>query len=315
MKDRLELIAKLQHATEAVVRPLIPQNEPVALLDFPSYANVGDSAIWLGELRWLQRWGHDQPAYTCDLHTYDPGRLARSVGRGTILLSGGGNLGDLYEQHQRFRESVIAAFPRNRIVQLAQTACFRDAAALARSRIVFDAHPDLTILVRDRRSQEVAANSFRAQVRLCPDMAFGLEPLMRDGQPDRAELRLLRRDFESAVPAAEAAAAVDWPDSDPASAAASLDRWLRRAYRRHSRSVIATLLAKLYEPLARDRLQRGVRLLQRAETVVTDRLHAHVLCLLLDIPHSVRADRFGKVNDFVATWTGDCELVQVEAVV
>ena len=53
---------------------------------------------------------------------------------GTILLSGGGNFGDLYESHQEIREDVIANFPANRIIQLPQSISFHAGEALQSAR-------------------------------------------------------------------------------------------------------------------------------------------------------------------------------------
>ena len=39
--------------------------------------------------------------------------------------------------------------------------------------------------------------------------------------------------------------------------------------------------------------------------MVTDRLHAHILSLLLDIPHVVLDNSYGKVGGFVDAWTAD----------
>ena len=39
--------------------------------------------------------------------------------------------------------------------------------------------------------------------------------------------------------------------------------------------------------------------------VVTDRLHAHILSLLLDIPHVLLDNSYGKVAGFADQWTGD----------
>ena len=39
---------------EESLRPLLPPGGPVALLDFPVYPNVGDSAIWLGAVATLR---------------------------------------------------------------------------------------------------------------------------------------------------------------------------------------------------------------------------------------------------------------------
>jgi exopolysaccharide biosynthesis predicted pyruvyltransferase EpsI len=54
---------------------------------------------------------------------------------------------------------------------------------------------------------------------------------------------------------------------------------------------------------ALENLRRGIRLLSTGERLVTDRLHGHVLACLLDIPHVVVADRFGKVEALWRTWT------------
>ncbi len=43
--------------------------------------------------------------------------------------------------------------------------------------------------------------------------------------------------------------------------------------------------------------------LAKGSTVVTDRLHAHILCCLLDIPHFVFDSYDGKISAFHATWT------------
>ncbi len=37
--------------------------------------------------------------------------------------------------------------------------------------------------------------------------------------------------------------------------------------------------------------------------VITDRLHGHILCVLMGIPHVVLPDRHGKIRNFWETWT------------
>jgi exopolysaccharide biosynthesis predicted pyruvyltransferase EpsI len=307
---RHELIADLQRTTEDVLRPHIPADKPIALLDYPAYANVGDSAIWLGALQWLRTWGLPAPCYVSDMHSFAPGELARRIGHGTILLSGGGNFGDLYEHHQQFRERVIAEFPHCRIVQLPQTIQFRSTAALRRAKAVFDGHRDVTILVRDQRSYELAANTFRARVELCPDLAFGLGAMQRTAQPLITELRLLRSDQESAADTPTSGA--DWPVREPSTFMGAAQPRLRRLHRTRPSRAVAAVLERTYTPLARQRLARGIALLSGAERVVTDRLHGHILCVLLGVPHRLLADRHGKVSAFAAQWTSHCDLVDCE---
>src|SRR5262245_35006619 len=134
-----------------VLGPLVPASEPVALLDSPLTPNVGDSMIWLGTLAYLERRGL-WPTYTCTNRTFSPDTLARRIGRGTILLSGGGNFGDLYPDHQEFREEIVTRFPNHRVVQLPQSIHFESPEALAATGRVLDRHRDFTLLVRDQSS-------------------------------------------------------------------------------------------------------------------------------------------------------------------
>jgi pyruvyl transferase EpsO len=305
--DTGALLARLAGQVVETVRSLVPPASRCALLDYPNHANVGDNAIWLGERRVLRSLGA-QVRYATDLSEYARDRLAdRLAGRGTILMHGGGNLGDLWPEHQEFRERVIATFPDYPIIQLPQSICFRNPAALRRAKAVFDAHPNLTLLLRDRRSLDIARNTFRAPSLLCPDMALALGALKRTVPPRVDVLSICRADHESAmmqVPSGHA----HWERQDwvtaPRGLRAGVWRLLRRLNRYHGVPGRHRIwLGHVYDLLSQQRLQYGRRLLSRGRVVVTDRLHGHVLSLMLGIPHVVIDDRYGKVRSFYETWT------------
>ena len=83
-------------------------------------------------------------------------------------------------------------------MQLPQSIHFQNRDALRRARAVFDAHPALTLLVRDRQSLAFAAEEFRASSHLCPDMAFCLGPIERPCLPTKDLVWLSRTDKEAA---------------------------------------------------------------------------------------------------------------------
>lgn len=296
---------------DRALQPLLPPGSHCALLDFPNYANVGDNAIWLGELAYLRR-AEVEIVYRSDQVAYSREQLGARIGDGTILLSGGGNFGDLWPAHQWFREEVVSAFPDHRIVQLPQTVQFTEESNLERARAVFERHSDLTIFVRDERSLEVELG---AAVALCPDMAFALGPLERPRPATKEVLWLLRSDHESAIETD--LGRTDWPDDEvprgpkpPLSMSAA--RWFQEAWSPQvaRRRVGYRLLAAVNDRLARARLARGLRTLSEGRVVVTDRLHGHVLSLLLGIPHVLLDSRHGKLRGFYETWTRGHELVQ-----
>ncbi|MDB5492395.1 MAG: exopolysaccharide biosynthesis protein, partial [Micavibrio sp.] len=61
--------------------------------------------------------------------------------------------------------------------------------------------------------------------------------------------------------------------------------------------------AAFYNRLAQHRVTRGLRQLSLANFVVTDRLHSHILSLLLDKPHIALDNSYGKLSNFIAAWT------------
>ena len=56
------------------------------------------------------------------------------------------------------------------------------------------------------------------------------------------------------------------------------------------------------ESAARARVARGCALLSSGRVVITDRLHAHILSLLLGIPHAVLDNSYGKLGRFLDQW-------------
>ncbi|MDH4042502.1 MAG: polysaccharide pyruvyl transferase family protein [Gammaproteobacteria bacterium] len=311
-----QLVKELGGVLDKTLGSLLRAGDRCALLDYPGYSNVGDSAIWLGQRACLDRLGI-VVTYVCDTSTYSEERLRSKVGAGPILFTGGGNLGDLWPRHQKLREAIIRAFPDNKIIQLPQTIWFEKQVNLARARAAFNSHSDLTILVRDQRSRDLAQSEFRATALLCPDMAFALGSLPRSGDPDRDFLCLLRQDIESISTTSGTAVlkseSVDWLTDQP-SVRLQLNRFLVEQQHRHPRCynwaapALASLRARLWQGLALERVQRGCALLSRAKVVITDRLHGHILSLLLGIPHIVLDNNYGKISSFYETWTQTSEL-------
>ncbi len=313
--SREAVVCSLGGKIDEVLGPLLPPGTPYALLDFPNHANVGDSAIWLGEKEWLRKEGL-RLVYACDVATYSRHRLAARLGDGVILLHGGGNLGDFWVEHQQFREQVLQDFPDHKIIQLPQTIYFMDEWGVGEARRVFNAHRNLTLLCRDQTSLDFARKQFAAPSLLCPDMAFALGPLERTGPPAKDILWLGRTDAESAalpVPALGAnVERTDWLEEEP-TPVRERNQALSSQVERDPPDWPSVLLPLIetYDLLAAERLRRGCQLLSKGRVVVTDRLHGHILCLLLGIPHVLLDNVYGKLGTFSETWTQDCPIFRV----
>jgi exopolysaccharide biosynthesis predicted pyruvyltransferase EpsI len=312
-----ELVERLGAQAGSVLKDRLQGVQKYALVDFPNHSNVGDSAIWLGELAALRDIGLGLPSYVCDLHTFSPTVLRERVGNGPILIHGGGNFGDLWTSHQQLREQILGSAPDNPIVQLPQSIDFRDAGALERARAAVQGHPSFTLLVRDERSRARALHDLDVEAVLCPDLAFCLPPLDRPAAPETPVLWLMRTDHESTQSDRPGNTGgkeppVDWLEEE------------RRGWVRVSKQIagiaraggVAGALAqpivgRVWTAAARQRLRRGLGVLARGRVVVTDRLHAHVLCLLMAVPHVVLPDRHGKIQSFIETWTSEADHFEV----
>ncbi len=300
-------IADLKAVIETTVPPLADCSAGYALLDFPDYSNVGDSLIWLGELAYFEAHSDRKPGYVCTTSGFDAARLSAAVPEGPIFLSGGGNFGDLWPRFQNFRYAVMAAFPGRRIVQLPQTIHFDSADELERTRAAIRTHGNFALLVRDQKSFDLARAAFDCEVTLCPDMAFCMGPLAAP-PPQHDFVALLRSDKERAadtqvppVPRGVDGLVADWIRPGHRAgiverATAKLDRLVRPGddYRRFAARATAERA-------------RGIALLGAGRTVVTDRLHGHILGLLLGRRQIVIDNRYGKISGFARAWTDGVE--------
>jgi len=306
-----QLVRTLGERLEHTIRPLLSGATRAALLDVPTHQNVGDSAIHLGTLALLRRAGV-RVCYACSIETYSRDTLARRLGDGVILLSGGGSLGDLWPLHQQLREQVLADFPSVRVIQLPQSLHFRDRGALSRARQAFGAYRHLTLLLRDDRSLAAARSHFDAPSEVCPDLAFALGPLPRPVASRARVVWLARRDREAA-PHADAGAhpTFDWAErrGSPLSRVERLGHRVASAHPRIEPYAHGPLM-RLGVIASRERVRSGCAMLAAGDTVITDRLHGHILSLLLGIPHAVLDNSYGKVRSFYETWTRDAPIVQ-----
>ena len=96
-----------------------PRNISTALMR--SWESRGDTAVWDEPLyaHYLEETGVSI-AYTCEMRSFSARRLERALPEGTVLLSGGGNLGDLWPTFEEFRERVVRSLPGHRLIQLPQ---------------------------------------------------------------------------------------------------------------------------------------------------------------------------------------------------
>ena len=290
-------------------------NGRCVLLGLPNYPNVGDHLIWEGTRRFLTQCEGVELTYEAPGVFFDPSYVHAGD---TIVLSGGGNFGDLYIKQQAFRDHIVRLFPAHPIVLLPQTVFFSDASRMTQTAEAFVGHSQLTLCARDHESFKLFKTYFDAHdVRLVPDMAFCLDwggCKVSQGEQKKL-LFMLRGDKESrgyhVAKEFSDADCADWP---------TLDSGLWRYFLKEGEQGVERLVHMVLKwvnringPMERSYpyrlfrkhalwIEEGVNFLSRYDLVVTDRLHGHIASILLGIPSVLLDNSYGKNKHFYETW-------------
>ena len=165
------------------VKKIFRRKKKIFLLGTPSYNNIGDHAIVLGSRNFVKKYFPEFSYAEYDkfsdasLERATQAKLRADIKKGDIiLLTGGGNFGTIYPAEEEYRIKIISNYKKNKIIFLSSTMCFEDDffghCRLKRSKIVYNAHPDLTLFLRDEKSLNDAQKVFeKNKCYLMPDFA------------------------------------------------------------------------------------------------------------------------------------------------
>lgn len=307
------IVNELQRTVDQTIASLLGSTQPerAIILDVPDYPNVGDPAIFIGELTTLRRVAPATKLHALSPRSYESSADEEIERSDIIFLQGGGNFGDIWPRHQDFRNTILSRFAHKRIIHFPQSFYFKSEEALQTSQRVIAKAKNLSILARDNKGLDFIQRNFDCHTALCPDMVFGIGPLVAP-EPTLDVSCLLRTDQEVLKPKTEAISEIltssglsfqinDWTENG---------RYLERVHGviRVGRNAgippksIARHGLPLYEMYAKSRLRFGLRLLGLGRQVVTDRLHGHILSTLIGRPQFVFDSLDGKVRAFHDTW-------------
>lgn len=280
-------------------------------LDVPVHNNIGDLLIYLGTLEFFKE-NNLTVEYSSAHFNYTPQRKGQ-----LIVMHGGGNLGDLYEEFQVFRERIISENHDKRIIILPQSIHFKSAHNFARATKVFKQHPDLYICARDQTSF-CLAKELGDNVILLPDMAHQLYPVSKSNSIGHGTLAVHRRDLEAAANSlafSQCDFATDWPELIGMHRTRNCRR-LCRALRLLSTLRIGFVTNPIFmagwRKLASAWVQEAIDLYCQYDSVVTDRLHGHILACLVDIPNVACDNSYGKIFSYIRAWTAPSPIVKFQ---
>lgn len=305
------VIFNVQAEARKVLDSIIPADAHIILLDYPNSTNVGDSLIWLGEIAYFAS-RNLKPSYVCDVENYDKNTIHKILNKNSILfMHGGGNFGTVWKKIHNFRLQVLTDFPNIKIVQFPQTIHFDDASNIKEMAETIRQQGRYILLARSNKSYDFAKKNFDAELYLCPDMAFFIGEVNPKLKPISDRFILSRTDHEKSAEIFRETTQFtqnftyeisDWLNPS------CFERFLHRLQMHTVRLRKITdpnnvLLLRLWNYLSKQRMKRGIALLSRGRLVITDRLHAHILSILIGKAHVIADNSYGKISDFYQTWT------------
>lgn len=303
---------KIQSLKEQVVNQVGPLiKEDFVYLDLPYHNNIGDTLIWEGTLAFFKHLSH-KCIYRAAVPTFKSSNIPAD--RGTILLHGGGNFGDLWPEHQLFRMDIIQKYPKHRIIILPQTFYYSDELLMKKDAEIMAKHPDLHICARDHKSLALLQEHFgENNILLVPDMAFCIPQKTVDKyrvkEEDktlilkRADKELPEGSVEKLQPAGSNVEIRDWPsleiDNPPS---VKLYALLNNKY--SSRGMVDWYAHHFFKNKL---LKIGVAFVSQYNEIYTTRLHVAILAVLLHKHCYFLDNSYGKNSTFYDTWFKDLE--------
>jgi pyruvyl transferase EpsO len=308
----IEKKRQLQNLINNSLLPLI--DDDYWFLELPYHQNIGDILIWEGT-EYLLKTLDAQCKYKASFHTFKPKRILSDT---IIMLQGGGNFGDLWITHHEFRKKIIKEYPNNKIIILPQTVFYSNNDNLRVDAELFNNHKDLTICARDKKSYDFLKKHFNAKILLVPDMAFCIPgKALEKYQYKKTDKTLFfkRTDSELNIDIdymkyinSTNIDIHDWPSMEKTIMSYYLlIRCLGIGRRTNFQKLADLYAAFLFKP---DMIKKGVQLISKYEKVYTTRLHAAILCCLLEKPFIFFDNTYGKNSSFFETWLNDLDEVE-----
>lgn len=183
-------------------------NKKIIYMLVPSHGNMGDQAIALATLKYLEDNFSEYniiEVYREDTYKYSKAIKKIINDNDLIILHGGGNMGNLYPVEEKDRRFIIRLFPNNKIISMTQTISFSDNLEgkneLLKTKNIYNSHNDLILIAREKTSYKIMRNELeKNNIILNPDIVFYLNNMYKPQEDKRNRIMTcLRSDKESVL--------------------------------------------------------------------------------------------------------------------
>ena len=269
----------------------LPLGKKVFFIGTPEYTNLGDSAIALAQMMFLEKCGYKKECikeFTQTEYTNSSPLFQRYISKRHLICGiGGGNMGNLWYNEELFRYRFLDAFPNNPTVIFPQTVYFTKdepgKKAIDDSFSHYENHKKLTLVAREKTSYATLKSLYnKPKILLTPDIVlsthmedYGVSVKKRAGA-----LLVFRSDSERAMSDDSRAALVEYLDNQQIKFKET-DMYADESVTNENRM-----------ELVRKKMQEFAD----SEFVITDRLHGMVFAAITGTPCIAFSNNHHKVK-------------------
>lgn len=256
-----------------------PLGKKAYVIGTPEYTNLGDSAIAIAEMKFLEDCGiasNRIKEITVPEYNENSTKLVKWIGRKNLICGiGGGNMGNQWYGEELFRYKFMKDFPHNPLIIFPQTIYYTDnedgKIAEQKSINVYNGRPKLTLIPREDKSNEIMHNLYpETEILLTPDIVlsatmetFGATPNNRKGI-----LLCMRNDAEKTLSTEELV---------------FIDEYLKKlGYDYRKTDMHSDCYVDKHNRV--DCVRSKMNEFTKAELVITDRLHGMVFAAITGTP-------------------------------
>lgn len=150
------------------------------LFNTPDHGNLGDHAIFIGESKILKNKGIEFIEVIARQTDNFIRRYKEKIDKDDmIMITGGGNLGILWEKEQNRVNKILSEFKNNKILIFPQTIFYSNniygVNRLKKDKSVYDKCKNLLLCCRDKKSYDFAKDVLKVNSKYTPDCATYLD--------------------------------------------------------------------------------------------------------------------------------------------
>lgn len=284
------------------------------MFGIPNYNNLGDQAVAYAEKAFFKR-VFPEITYIEILETQTDQAIneLKPLLRDSDMIgyTGGGNIGNVYLDHEEPRRKVFSTFVNNKTISFPQSVNFEDTEQgqeeLRKSQEAYNKNPNLTIVARETQSLDYFKKNFDANVIYTSDIVASLKPDPSEFKREGV-LFIMRQDSEKVINE-KLLEQLSYKLNNVGDEVEQTDTVL--PFKASDSN--ADTAPDLDEVRISERgwlIERKLEEIKASEAVVTDRLHGMIFCVLTKTPCLVFDNSYGKASASYYNWFEDLDYIK-----